>query len=184
MARRRRQAEPDDPGRDLGPPADPAAVARTIVLTKLTASAKSRHQLADALAAKDVPDHVAQEVLDRFEAVGLVDDAAFADTWVRSRQTSRGLSKRALSLELRRKGVDDEVIRDSLEQIDPDDELAAAASLVQRKLSATRTQDSATRSRRLIGMLARRGYPGGLAVKVVREALAADAIDVDVDVTN
>ncbi len=176
MARRKRQSEPNDPARDLGPPADPASVARTIVLTKLTASAKSRHELADALAAKDVPDDVAQEVLDRFEAVGLVDDAAFADTWVRSRQTSRGLSKRALSQELRRKGVDDEVIKDSLDQIDPDDELANAESLVQRKLRATRNLDAETRTRRLVGMLARKGYPAGLAFKVVREALTKDSV--------
>lgn len=174
MARRKRQSEPDDPARDFGPAADPASVARTIVLTKLTASAKSRRELADALAAKDVPDDIAEAVLDRFEAVGLVDDAAFAESWVRSRQTSRGLSKRALSQELRRKGVDDEVIRGCLEQIDPDDEFANARSLVQRKLRSSRSLDTATRIRRLVGMLARKGYPAGLAVKAVREALADD----------
>ena len=89
---RRRQREPEEHERDLGPVADPESVARTILLSKLTASAKSRRELADALAAKDVPDEMATRVLDRFEQVGLVDDAAFADTWVRSRQAGRGLS--------------------------------------------------------------------------------------------
>lgn len=147
-------------------------MARTILLTKLTASAKSRRELADALAAKDVPVEVATSVLDRFEQVGLVDDAAFADTWVRTRHQARGLSRRALTHELRRKGVDDDVIADSLEHIDGESERAAAEALVARKLHATRNVDPVRRTRRLVGMLARKGYPAGLAAAVVREALA------------
>jgi regulatory protein len=180
---RRRQHEPEDAERDLGPAADPESVARTILLTKLTASAKSRRELADALAAKDVPDDVATTVLDRFEQVGLVDDAAFADTWVRSRQASRGLSRRALSHELRRKGVDDEVIAESLEQVDAETERDAAMALVTRKLRSTRGLDQVRRTRRLVGMLARKGYGPGLAAGVVREALAADALAEEADVT-
>lgn len=168
----RRQHAPEDPGRDLGPAADPESVARTIVLTKLTASAKSRRALADALAAKDVPADVASRVLDRFEQVGLVDDTAFAESWVKSRQASRGLSRRALSHELRRKGVDDEVIAGSLAHLDDDTERVSAQALVARKLRSTQGLNPARRSRRLVGMLARKGYGPGLASAVVREALA------------
>jgi len=171
---RRRQREPEEHERDLGPVADPESVARTILLSKLTASAKSRRELADALAAKDVPDDVATRVLDRFEQVGLVDDAAFADTWVRSRHASRGLSRRALSHELRRKGVSDDVISESLEQVDSETERAAAAALVARKLPSTRGLERARRTRRLVGMLARKGYGPGLAAGVVRDALAEE----------
>lgn len=176
-ARRRRRAgpaEPADAQRDLGPPADPESVARTILLTKLTAQARSRQELADALAAKAVPDEVAERVLDRFEQVGLVDDAAFAALWVRSRQSSRGLSRRALAHELRAKGIDDELIGASLEQVQPDDEREAAWRLVQRKLRSTRGLDRVVRTRRLVGMLARKGYPSGVAMQVVREALASE----------
>ena len=171
---RRRQREPEEHDRDLGQPADPESVARTILLSKLTASAKSRRELADALAAKDVPDEMATRVLDRFEQVGLVDDAAFADTWVRSRQAGRGLSRRALSHELRRRGVSDDVIAESLEQVDAETEREAAAALVARKLPSTRGLDPARRTRRLVGMLARKGYGPGLAAGVVREALAQE----------
>ena len=169
---RRRQREPEEHERDLGPVADPESVARTILLSKLTASARSRRELADALAAKDVPDDVATRVLDRFEQVGLVDDAAFADTWVRSRQASRGLSRRALSHELRRKGVSDDVIAESLQQVDAETEREAAAALVARKLPSTRGLERTRRTRRLVGMLARKGYGPGLAAGVVRDALA------------
>jgi regulatory protein len=174
---RRRQREPEDPDRDLGAGADPESVARTILLTKLTASAKSRRELADALANKDVPDEVATRVLDRFEQVGLVDDVAFADTWVRSRHHDRGLARRALSHELRRKGVADDVIAASLEQLDPAGERATAEALVARKLRSTRGLDAARRTRRLVGMLARKGYPPGVAMSVVREAISAEGAD-------
>ncbi len=176
MASRRRgraRVEPDEPDRDLGPQADPESVARTIVLTKLTAQARSRAELAEALAARDVPDAVAAAVLDRFEEVGLVDDQAFAETWVRSRQGSRGLSKRALGQELRRKGVDDEVIRSSLETIDPATEEAAARELVERKLRGMQRLDTTTQLRRLTSMLARKGYSPSLSFRVARDAVAA-----------
>lgn len=176
-SRRRSQAAPDESGRDLGPAADPESVARTIVLTKLAAQARSRSELVEALAAKAVPAEVSTAVLDRFEEVGLVDDTAFAEAWIQSRQSSRGLSRRALRQELRRKGVDDEVIAESLDALDPDDELAAARRLVERKLRVTRHLDASVRIRRLSGVLARKGYPAGLAFRVVREAIAGEDSD-------
>jgi regulatory protein len=183
MAGRRRQVvEPDSSERDLGPPAEPEAVARTIVLTKLTSQARSRHELEEALANKDVPAEVATLVLDRFQAAGLVDDDAFAEAWVESRVKTRGLSRRALRYELRRKGVSDEVIATSLDRLEPDAEVAAARRLVDRKLQSTRQLPADVRFRRLVGLLARKGYPGGLSVRVVREAVHRDAMrDADPD---
>jgi regulatory protein len=175
VARRRRPGrdEPSDSAeRDLGPAADPESVARTILLTKLTSRARSRGELADALAVKGVPDDVATSVLDRFEQVGLVDDRAFADAWVESRQRSRGLSRRAIAHELRRKGVDDQVARDSLERVDLDQERRTARTLVDRKLRSMASLDEPTRFRRLTGMLARKGYSSGVATTVVRQALS------------
>ncbi len=179
---RRRQerwsAGPDAPtpgsGADDAPDADPESAARGIVLRKLTASAKTRAQLEETLAGRGVPDEVAARVLDRFTEVGLVDDAAYADTFVRSRHADRGLSRRALAVELRRKGVDDDTAQEALEQIDPDTERAAAEALVQRRLRSTRGLAYDARVRRLAGMLARKGYPGGLAMAVVRDALRAE----------
>jgi regulatory protein len=173
-SRRRSQTEPDPSGRDLGAPADLEAVARTIVLTKLASQARSRHELEEALDGRGVPQAVATAVLDRFEAVGLVDDAAFADAWIQSRQTTRGLSRQALRHELRRKGVDDGVIADCLESIDPVTEVETARRLVERKLHTTRHLSAETRFRRLTGLLARKGYPAGMTFRVVREALATE----------
>ena len=158
---------------------DPEQTAKQICLTALTGASRSRKQLADLLASRDIPDDVSAAVLDRFSEVGLVDDAAFAAAWVSSRQSARGLSRRALSHELRAKGVDPEVASVALEAVDPQDEWDTARALVARKVPGMRRLDTATATRRLTGMLARKGYGMGLAAWVVREALEADGKDED-----
>jgi regulatory protein len=150
---------------------DPEAVARNLCLRALTGAPKTRSQLAELLESRGVPDEAAEAVLDRFTDVGLIDDAAFARAWVSSRQSGRGLARRALSAELRAKGVDAEVAAEAVEAVDDDDEREAARWLVERRVGGMRRLDRATATRRLIGMLARKGYNGGLAAAVVREAL-------------
>jgi regulatory protein len=167
---------PGSPEDEMG---DPEAVARNLCLRALTGAPKTRQQLADMLAGRDVPEHAAETVLDRFAEVGLIDDAAFARAWVSSRQAGRGLARRALSAELRAKGVEPEVAAEAVEAVRDDDEREAARRLVDRRVAAMRRLDRATATRRLMGMLARKGYNGGLAAAVVREALA-DADDVEV----
>ena len=166
-------APPDT--KSLGPDADPESVARTILLDQLTGRARTRRELADKLRSRNVPDEVATRLLDRFTEVGLIDDAAFARLWVESRQSSRGLAKRALSDELRRKGVDAEIVREAVDEVDPADEEAAARRLVRKKLPSLRKVDSTTATRRLVGMLARKGYSAGLAFAVVKDELGAAA---------
>jgi regulatory protein len=168
---------------DSGPEPDPESVARSIVLRRLTDAPRSRAELAADLAARNVPDDISERVLDRFTEVGLVDDAAFAEAWVRSRHTTRGLSRSALRRELRGKGVDDETVAAAVDAIGVEDEESAARALVARRLPGTRRLPREARIRRLVGQLARKGYPGGLAVRVVREALVheGDTDDVSVD---
>jgi regulatory protein len=167
---------PADPVAE-GPDADTDSVARAILLDQLTGRARSRRELADKLAAKNVPDDVAARLLDRFTEVGLVDDEAFARSWIANRQPTKGLARRALAHELRRKGVDDETARAALDEIDPDAEEAAARALVRKKMRSMARVGDATATRRLVGMLARKGYPSGLAFAVVRDELAASGRD-------
>ena len=157
-----------------GAPAEPEdleAQAKGICLRALTGTAKTRKQLADLLAKKEIPAEVADAVLDRFTDVGLIDDAAFAAAWVSSRQSGRGLARRALASELRAKGVDGEVAAAAVAEVDPQAEWDSARALVARKMPSMQRLDRVTAERRLMGMLARKGYGGGLAGYVVREAL-------------
>ena len=158
---------------------DPVDAARQICLNQLEHSPRTRAELAARLRSKGVEDHVAQQVLSRFAEVGMIDDALFAQMWVTSRHRGKGLARRALTYELRRKGVDDESVAQALATLDPDVELATARALVDRRLRTTRGLATEARIRRLAGMLARKGYPAGVAFRVVKEALAAEGVGAD-----
>ncbi|MEV5904178.1 recombination regulator RecX [Streptomyces sp. NPDC052127] len=153
--------------------------ARAICLRLLTGTPRTRKQLADALRKREIPDEVAEEVLSRFEEVGLIDDGAFADAWVESRHHGRGLARRALARELRTKGVDAELIEGAVGRLDSEQEEETARELVARKLRSTRGLDRDKRLRRLAGMLARKGYPEGMALRVVRQALQEEGQDTE-----
>ncbi|MGV2919028.1 recombination regulator RecX [Streptomyces alfalfae] len=162
------------------PPAgDPAERARAICLRLLTGTPRTRKQLADALRKREIPDEVAEEVLSRFEEVGLINDSAFADAWVESRHHGRGLARRALARELRTKGVESALIDEAVGQLDSEQEEATARELVARKLRSTRGLDRDKRLRRLAGMLARKGYGEGMALRVVRQALEEEGEDTE-----
>ena len=155
------------------------SVAQNIVYRQLTASAKSRLQLARKLAERNIPEDVAEAVLDRFEEARLINDADFAEMWVRSRSQSRKLAKGALRRELAEKGIDQDTAAAALEQLTDADEEAAARQLVERKLRpGTDFQDRAERdkaTRRLASMLARKGYQPSQAFRIVNEVLESCA---------
>lgn len=181
------RSEPSEPApgsdTDPGPEADPESVARKILLDQLTGQARSRKELADKLAAKNVPDDLAARLLDRFTEVGLIDDAAFARTWVAHRQYGKALARPALAQELRRKGIDEETVREALDEVDPADEEAAARRLVRKKLRTMTGVEETKQIRRLVGMLARKGYGPSTAYAVVRDELAGterlDGVEID-----
>jgi regulatory protein len=183
--RRPTAAEPPDDGRPRDDrreaDADPEQVARQICLRQLESAPRTRAELAATLSDRGVPDDVAEHVLSRFAEVGLLDDAVFARLWVTSRHRGRGLAGRALGQELRRKGVDDDVVRDAVDGLDDEQQESTARALVARRLQSTRGLPTDARVRRLAGMLARKGYSGGLAFRVVREALAAEGEDAELD---
>lgn len=155
---------------------DPEARARQICLRLLTISPRTRAQLAQAMHRGGVPDEAAEAVLNRFTDAGLIDDAAFARAWVSSRHAGRGLARRALANELRRRGVDGEVASEALDELDEETEAETARALVDRKLRTARGEPDAV-FRRLVGMLARKGYPPGVAIRAVKDALAAQSAE-------
>lgn len=186
--RRRGRTEPSGEGggassssraEERKPPGDPVEQARAICLRLLTGTPRTRKQLADALRKREIPDDAAEEVLSRFEEVGLINDSAFADAWVESRHHGRGLARRALARELRTKGVDSTLIDAAVAQLDSEQEETTARELVARKLRSTRGLDRDKRLRRLAGMLARKGYPEGMALRVVRQALEEEGEDTE-----
>lgn len=170
MAAARRRDAPERPEEAA---IDPATAARGICLRLLTARPYTRAELVTALRRRGIADDIAGAVLDRLDEVGLVDDASLAEMTVRSGQTYRGLGRHALGAELRRRGVPDEIARNAVAAVDSQDEEARARELVRRRLHSATKPDETTLIRRLVGMLARKGYPEGLAFRVVREEVRA-----------
>ena len=149
--------------------------ARALCLRLLTARSRTRAELSGQLAKRGYPDDVSARVLDRLATVGLVDDAEFAEQWVQSRRANAGKSKRILAAELHTRGVDNDVITTVLGGIDAGAERDRAERLVRAKLRReTLSEDDARVSRRLVAMLARRGYSQNLACEVVLAELAAE----------
>lgn len=148
--------------------------AREVVLKTLTAAQRSRRELEQSLARKGYPEDVVVQVLDRFDEVGLVDDATYAETIVRTRHAERGLARRGIAAELRRRGIDEDTAVEALDQLGPDDEREAGAKLATKLITRTRSLDRQVRVRRAVGSLARKGYAPGLAFELVREALTAE----------
>jgi regulatory protein len=173
---------PDGRGRrgdrtdELDAEPDPESVARMIAVRKLAAAPQTRAQLNDAMRRRGVPGDVRDRVLDRFGEVGLIDDAMFARAWVESRHAGRGLAKRALAFELRRRGVEPSIVDRALSTLPAGQEEDTARALVAARLASTRSLEPAVRIRRLAGMLARKGYPPVLAFRVVRDALTGDGV--------
>jgi regulatory protein len=159
---------------------DPESVARNIALRMLTGAPRSRAQLEQAMAKKDVPQDVARRVLDRFTEVGLIDDAAYAGMLVRTRHSERGLARRALAMELRKRGIDGETAETALEEVDSESEEEAARHLVSKRLRSMSGLDRQVKRRRLAGMLGRKGYPPGVALRVVDDALRGEG-DAELD---
>ena len=142
--------------------------ARALCLRLLTARARTRAELSGQLAKRGYPDDVRAVVLDRLASVGLIDDAEFAEQWVESRRSSAGKGKRALAAELHTKGVDNDVITTVLAGIDAGVERDRAEQLVQARLRRENLDgDQARVARRLVAMLARRGYDQTMAYNVV-----------------
>lgn len=153
--------------------ADPVEVAKQIILKQLSHSPKTRHQLAQVLAKRNVSQEAAAAALDRIAELGYIDDAAFARAWVESRHRSRGLAQSVLRRELTQRGVDRDLIDEVLiEAVSVESEHAAARAMVDKKLRSMSGVTDEAATRRLVGMLGRKGYSAGVAFAVVREALA------------
>jgi regulatory protein len=200
----RRRPAPADP------PSDQGSAARDQCVKLLADRPRTRAELETALRRRGFAAEVIAEVLDRYSDVGMIDDEAFARAWVTSRHHSKGLARRALAGELRRKGVSDDDLGTALDELDGDTEIETARALVERRLRAERAaaqrwaarraaaaeqredsaddrredsaedrrqREQAAVMRKLVGMLARKGYPPGLAFRVVKEAMDGDAAD-------
>jgi regulatory protein len=162
-------------------PVDPESAARLICLKLLDTRARTRAELANELQRCNVPSSAAVPVLARFIELGLIDDAALASSFALSRHAERGQAGRAIAVQLRRRGVADEVIEDAVAQIDPSSEAATARLLARTRLARMGDVDARTAIRRLSGLLARRGYSSAVTSAAVRVVLEERDVSLDLE---
>ncbi|MFZ2260188.1 regulatory protein [Luteococcus japonicus] len=172
--RRRRRPAQEAPAQADGPDANPMDVAREIALRRLTLRDHSRQELDEALAAKEVPEDVREALLARFEELGLVNDQNFAEQWTRARRSSRKLSRAAVRRELQAKGIDRDLIDETLEPIDHESEVELATELARKKWRSVHSLPREVAYRRMAGTLARKGYSSSVVTQVLREVVQAE----------
>ncbi len=160
------------PAREKAPPTPERLEqrARNVLLHQLARSAKSTQQLRQILEKREIPSEIAERVLERFTEVGLIDDAAYAETIVNSRRNFKGLSKSAIKRELSEKGVPAPLVEQAIETITSEDDLAAAQELAARRIRQMSTLTREVRERRLAGYLGRKGYPSSIVFAAIRFA--------------
>lgn len=164
-----------DPMLEQLPEADPAAIARAIVLRKLSASAKTRAELEKALAERNVPADIATAILNRFAEVGLIDDQMYAAVFARSRHEHNGLAARAISYQLAHKGIGQSEIETAVADLTPEVEAAAAIKLAEKKLKSLRNVDTTKKLERIVGFLGRKGYSASICYSAAKQVLKEDA---------
>ena len=148
-----------------------ADAAKQVLLRRLSNAPRTRKELAKDLKDKDISDEVATVALDRFEEVGLINDQALASNYVSSQHERKGLGKNALRQQLRAKGVSDDVALEAISQISDDQEFQAAFALACKKIRSLQRDDAKTQLRKIVGVLARKGYPSNLAFRVAKEVI-------------
>jgi regulatory protein len=148
-----------------------ADAAKQVLLRRLSHAPRTRKELAKDLKDKDISDEVANVALDRFEEVGLINDQALASNYVSSQHERKGIGKNALRQQLRAKGVSDDVAQEAISQISDDQEFQAAFALACKKIRSLQKDDAKTQLRKIVGVLARKGYSSNLAFRVAKEVI-------------
>jgi regulatory protein len=114
-----------------------------------------------------IQESLVDETVNRLQEAGLVNDEAFARAWVENRNTFRPSGKPALRMELRRKGLSDEIVQSVLDtQVNEEALALVAARKYARRLAG---QGRSEFRQKLGGFLARRGFPYSVIAPVVSE---------------
>lgn len=146
--------------------------ATELALQFLGYRARSREEVRRRLARKGFEEEIIAEVIDRLAGSGLIDDTQFTEAWVRAHSSSRPAGPRRLSWELRRKGVDAEIIRAALGRIDAETELDLALKVGRQKAESVRGEPLPVARRKVAAALQRRGFSWEVTSRVLATVLA------------
>ena len=150
---------------------DQNQIAKQVLLRRLSNAPRTRKELAQDLKKKKIEEDIAQIALDRFEELGLINDQTFSENYVSTTHERRKLGKKALKQQLRSKGVSEEIANQAISQISEDDEFKAALALALKKIRSIQQDDPQGQIRKIVGLLARKGYSSTLSFQVAKEVV-------------
>ena len=150
---------------------DQNQIAKQVLLRRLSNAPRTRKELAQDLKNKKIEADIAQVALDRFEELGLINDQTYSENFVSTTHERRKLGKKALKQQLKSKGVSEEIANQAISQISEDDEFKAALALALKKIRSIQKDDPQTQIRKIVGLLARKGYSSSLSFQVAKEVI-------------
>lgn len=131
---------------------------------------RSVKEIRDKLTKKEYAEHLIDDVIQRLENYGYVDDRAFAKLWIRDRNRLKPRGKRALQYELRNKGISDTIISELLdEMVDENDGAYEAASKRIRRMQGKTQREF---KRKIGAFLQRRGFSYDSANRAIEQHIA------------
>lgn len=148
------------------------AQAKKTAMNMLAMRDHSSDELRTKLLKRDLMPEAIDVLIEKLQNSRLLNDEEFAHRFARAQRENRKLSRSVLKRELSKKGISPELASDAVADIDGEEELAR--EVAEKKAASTRRLDYAVRERRILGMLARRGFPSAICIKVTRDVLAED----------
>jgi regulatory protein len=150
---------------------DQNQIAKQVLLRRLSNAPRTRKELAQDLKKKKIEEDIAKQALDRFEELGLINDQTYSENFVANTHERRKLGKKALKQQLRSKGVSEETANQAVLQISDEDEFKSALALALKKIRSIQNDDPQTQIRKIVSLLARKGYSSSLSFQVAKEVI-------------
>lgn len=147
--------------------ADEQAKIRQAVYRYLSYRARSAHEVRTYLAQKDWDPELCEQIITECIQQGYLNDRAFAEEWVKSRQTRKGLGKNRLRQELQKKGIASKDIEGVIAQIDEEEERQKAMELAERRYLRIQTEPWPKIERRIGQYLLRQGYRADMVYSIL-----------------
>ncbi|MBM7411203.1 regulatory protein [Clavibacter michiganensis] len=145
--------------------------ADNVLANRLRGRGLSLAEAREVLDGAEIDPDIAEETLARYVSLQYIDEAALAEQILHTHLDRKGLGRRSVEMEMRRRKLDPLVIEEAMAE-QPDDELARATEVAMKRVGQLSSYDDETAERRLTSFLMRRGYGGGVVRDATKAALA------------
>ncbi len=145
--------------------------AKSAALKLLSFRPRSVGELRERLLKKNIPKALVEKVLSSLQQQGLLDDMKFAKLFSQSRMDTRPTGKKLLVRELKKKGLSEQIVSETIANLKDFDEAASALELAEKRFSRVTGISAEKKKSRIYGFLKRRGFADDVVFEVIRKLL-------------